>query len=562
VENTGTGPVKAVNVTEFLPEGWSPSPDLYSYVSDYEPEGCVITSDLNSYTVLLNVSYLTAGGKCSFVVSGRSSGNSSGLYTNYAKLESTDNAGTALPEKWASSDVLVLKSDNSSIKIIKTVNKYDIEPGSVPYFTITIINPSSYKLSSVQVTDILPFGLTYRTGTSTIDGKAYTPTVAGQKINWTILTLPSKTISMITFQTDVNKSINSTMVNYANVTGISEENLIIVNDSTSISLSGRLANVSLYIYASNYTPNVNDSVDFSIVILNRPHGKNGGANVQPLIINDTLPINVNYTPNFSYVGDIRFEPTVTGNPSTGVNLIWNITDIAFLTPGQQLAIKYKTKVVGTSNISAHNNNTVNLTYLDPEVPGSCPGCLFDIGATISIYIWDASTESDAGIDYTLKLKKGWNLISLPVMPGNDSINSVLSSIEGKYVDVAAWNGAWEYRSYAYGDWFGELNKIEYGRGYWINMNVDADLIINGKVISKFNADLSKGWNLIGWQYTAPAPLSGALSSIDGKYTDLATWDGEWKYHSYAYGDWFGSLSNMEPGRGYWIYVTEPCKLSV
>jgi hypothetical protein len=38
------------------------------------------------------------------------------------------------------------------------------------------------------------------------------------------------------------------------------------------------------------------------------------------------------------------------------------------------------------------------------------------------------------------------------------------------------------------------------------------------------------------------------------YIDAAAWDNQWVYRSYAYGDWFGSLSSLEPGKGYWLNV--------
>jgi len=115
---------------------------------------------------------------------------------------------------------------------------------------------------------------------------------------------------------------------------------------------------------------------------------------------------------------------------------------------------------------------------------------------------------------------------------------------------------------AYGDWFGDLSTIEYGRGYWLNMKEDANLVVHGKIVSEFNAELGKGWNLIGWPSMDSVQLPDAVSSIDGSYTDIATWNNRWEYRSYAYGDWFGDLAKMEPGRGYWVYADNQCTLSV
>jgi hypothetical protein len=32
-----------------------------------------------------------------------------------------------------------------------------------------------------------------------------------------------------------------------------------------------------------------------------------------------------------------------------------------------------------------------------------------------------------------------------------------------------------YKSYAYGDWFGELSEVEAGKGYWVNVDKNINL---------------------------------------------------------------------------------------
>ena len=130
---------------------------------------------------------------------------------------------------------------------------------------------------------------------------------------------------------------------------------------------------------------------------------------------------------------------------------------------------------------------------------------------------------------------------------------MLAPIDGKYTDVAAWDGAWSYRSYAYGDWFGDLTVIEPKNGYWIYMSEPAELEITGTTDYDHAITLYGGWNLIGYTSTDSMAVDAAFASIDGKYMDVATWDnGQWMYHSYAYGDWFGDLNTIEPGKGYWV----------
>jgi len=90
------------------------------------------------------------------------------------------------------------------------------------------------------------------------------------------------------------------------------------------------------------------------------------------------------------------------------------------------------------------------------------------------------------------------------------------------------------------------------------MKEDADLLIRGQSTNAFNITLHGGWNLIGWPSTQAMPVENLTMA----YVDLATWDGVWIYRSYAYGDWFGDLSSIEPGKGYWLNIAGTSKLSV
>ena len=58
-----------------------------------------------------------------------------------------------------------------------------------------------------------------------------------------------------------------------------------------------------------------------------------------------------------------------------------------------------------------------------------------------------------------------------------------------------------------------------------------------------------GWNLIGFKKTASQPANQYLSAINGKYTVI---------YGFANGAYFivTPSQNLEPGRGYWLAVTE------
>jgi hypothetical protein len=164
---------------------------------------------------------------------------------------------------------------------------------------------------------------------------------------------------------------------------------------------------------------------------------------------------------------------------------------------------------------------------------------------------------------TLSLFTGWNLISLPLMPEDTNITSLLSPINGNYSIV------WEYNASDTSDhWkkydpsvpFGnDLTNMEPGKGYWIVMTSDDTLPISRAVPESVDIDLKIGWNLVGFNSLDSKPIAEALSSINGNYSIVWAYNASdttdhWKKYdpSVPFGN---DLINMEPGRGYWIMMT-------
>ena len=164
---------------------------------------------------------------------------------------------------------------------------------------------------------------------------------------------------------------------------------------------------------------------------------------------------------------------------------------------------------------------------------------------------------------TLNLYTGWNLISLPLMPEDTSITSLLSPINGNYSIVWEYNAsdtADHWKKYDPGVPFGnDLTNMEPGKGYWIMMTSDDTLPISGTVPESTDIDLKISWNLVGFNSLDSQPIAEALSSINENYSIVWAYNASdttdhWK--KYDPGVPFGNdLINVEPGRGYWIMMT-------
>jgi hypothetical protein len=157
-------------------------------------------------------------------------------------------------------------------------------------------------------------------------------------------------------------------------------------------------------------------------------------------------------------------------------------------------------------------------------------------------------------EWNITLSEGWNLISLPLIPDNSSIEAVLSGIM-EHVD-----SVWAYNAET-GKWLmydpdtpeiSNLHEMKDGVGYWIKMTSNVTLTIHG---SEFPAPpatppvyhVVPGWNLIGYKEVVEMTVKDYLAGVE--YVRLWTFvDGRWVAVK--------ETDLMVPGRGYWIAVTE------
>ena len=154
----------------------------------------------------------------------------------------------------------------------------------------------------------------------------------------------------------------------------------------------------------------------------------------------------------------------------------------------------------------------------------------------------------------LNLYPGWNLISTYLDIANTDILLVLAPIEGLYRSVWAYDsGSWS--RYIPGSPLNNLSAIEPGKGYWINMTDETVLEIPGAQIADTAVPLHQGWNLIGYNSSTKEYPEDVLPPI--VYTSIWTYDsttGIWLKYAVGALSFLNNLIQLEPGKGYWIYV--------
>ena len=150
------------------------------------------------------------------------------------------------------------------------------------------------------------------------------------------------------------------------------------------------------------------------------------------------------------------------------------------------------------------------------------------------------------------LVTGWNLVSLPLTPSDNSLTTVLSSIDGNYDAVESYNAATNA--------FEDATTMDPGTGYFIHMTAQDTWSYEGEAFNSLSELLTTGLNCVGWENTN-ASLPDALSSIDYRYVSRWNADNqEYEVYDVNAPTDFNDFDMMERGEGYFIAATADCPL--
>jgi hypothetical protein len=162
---------------------------------------------------------------------------------------------------------------------------------------------------------------------------------------------------------------------------------------------------------------------------------------------------------------------------------------------------------------------------------------------------------------SLSLSKGWNFISFPRLPSEQT------PIETAFRDVSPnvgiiWgydnlNKVWlKYRPSSPSS----LDAVEFGKGYWVYMNSPGSISFYCWYYPKKMPPIKayEGWNLIGYHATDDTPTSVAMDRIRDKWKAVWNWsDGQWYFkHADIPTDSFRELTVFKQASAYWIKVSK------
>lgn len=146
----------------------------------------------------------------------------------------------------------------------------------------------------------------------------------------------------------------------------------------------------------------------------------------------------------------------------------------------------------------------------------------------------------------MSLPSGWSMISIPVMPEeNSSVSDLFHDAEVVY-------------AYEMGTGYKRVQKtegLEVERGYWILLKKEKTYPLTGKPVDFYNLPVNEdGWEMIGGCTNDGRPKT------DGCDIDVI--------YEFVMGAGYRMLfdsDDLKPGKGYWILlngITNQCKLTV
>ena len=158
------------------------------------------------------------------------------------------------------------------------------------------------------------------------------------------------------------------------------------------------------------------------------------------------------------------------------------------------------------------------------------------------------------IEYNISLEQGWNLISIPLVLENKSVNNVFNGVD--YSHIFSYNSSWIIPA-----------NIDETMGLWVKMNSNDILAVEGIEPANTNIALKSGWNLIGYPSLEERNVTEVFALINASLDTVFMYDAndvgqEWKSYSPDKPPFLNTLTTMQPGYGYWVKVDEDVSMVI
>ena len=212
-----------------------------------------------------------------------------------------------------------------------------------------------------------------------------------------------------------------------------------------------------------------------------------------------------------------------------ISIISNVTDVGFNGAGSVAVVKFAVISSGESQldlvVSAYNVSAPITNQSDPTKT--------DGYESITVTTGNATFNAGNGDVYIISLDAGWNMVSIPVIPADTSVDAIFGDNITQPV-------------YKYDAGYKQVTTLEPKKGYWVLANSAVDISISGTVPSDLGVTVVSGWNMIG-------PVSSGVQ-VDS-FTDVTL-------PVYGYAAGYNPVTTLEQTKGYWVLASAETTLTV
>jgi uncharacterized repeat protein (TIGR01451 family) len=321
VNNAGPSDAANMVVTDTLPAG----------VTFVSTTGCA--EDPNGVPTC-SLGTITAGGNKQYTVTITVNAGTTGTITNNVSV--TSDTSDPVPGNNSDSEDTTVNA-LADLAITKTADDMSPGVGDTVVFTLSVTNNGPSNTTGVQVTDILPSGVTYVSDTS---GGDYVPATGIWNIG------PLNVGSTVSIDITVTANQSGRIINIASITATDVPDPDLSNNSSGLILNtgANEADLAVIKEADNPSPLVGDNIVYTITVAN-----NGPDNATGVALTDLLPAGL------TYISDNGGGSYVSG---TGV---WTI---GALNVGSSATLQITAQVVNAGEII----NTARVTASDQTDP--------------------------------------------------------------------------------------------------------------------------------------------------------------------------------------------------
>ena len=369
VANAGPDAATNVAVTDVLPAGFSYDVGSITGGDTQDDSGAPILS--------WTVTTLASGGSTdlTFTATVQAPTGAANEYLNVAEVTASDQFDPDSTPDNDDGDQSEDDEDNASVvpeqadlSLTKIVDDASPLVGDTVTFTLTLTNDGPDVATNVDVTDTLPIGFTYDAG-SMAGGDGQDDSGAPILV-WTVASLASGTSVDLTFTATVQAPTGAAgeYVNVAEVTAgdqfdpdstpDNDDGDQSEDDEASTVSSPLEADLSLTKVVSDATPNVGDSVTFTVTVANA--GSDTATNV---VVEDVLPAGFTYDAGSIAGGD-------TQDDSAAPILSWTVASLA---SGGSVDLTFTATVQAPTGAAGEYLNMAEVTASDQFDPDSTPG---------------------------------------------------------------------------------------------------------------------------------------------------------------------------------------------